>query len=274
MKNLVNTFNTIVNGAKKFASEKGGIVLGAITLAALGGAVYCAIKDTSKVKEKKETEELRREEAGEPPMDIKDNVIFYAKNYWPTITCTTIAAAGIISYVMIGEKKIMELSTACSTASTIANQMAKKKEAYEAAIKENLSAEDAKKIEQSANAKISTITSTQPSMPLNNVIVTGTGNDIFKDAWSGRLFYSKGSYLKECVRQIEKSIKYDMYATLNEFYEEIGLETIDAGDLLVWDQFRGDTIELDFSQSYHDPILDTTVTLLNFYTKPQPRTAK
>lgn len=250
--------------AKDFLDSKGGIILGIVTLVALGGAVACAINDTSKVKEKKEAEEERREEAGEEPMDTKDNIIFYAKAYAPTIVCTTIAAAGIISYVAIGEKKVMALSTACSASDLIAKS-------YQRAVKETLPEEEAKKVEDAVKAQTVAATSTSPAVMMNDIIVTGTGNDIFEDPWSGRRFYSKGSYLKECMRRVERSVRYDLYATLNEFYEEVGIKTTNSGNYLVWDTFRGDELELDFNTTYHDDILDSTVTVLNFVTNPRPK---
>lgn len=73
------------------------------------------------------------------------------------------------------------------------------------------------------------------------------------------------------MRRVERSVRYDLYATLNEFYEEVGIKTTNSGKYLVWDTFRGDELELDFNTTYHDDILDSTVTVLNFVTNPRPK---
>jgi hypothetical protein len=75
----------------------------------------------------------------------------------------------------------------------------------------------------------------------NEVIVTGGGETLFYDSWSGRYFKSD----MQKVRKIQNDLNYnfigghDMYLPLNMFYEELGLESVEAGNDIGWSLDHG-----------------------------------
>ena len=84
--------------------------------------------------------------------------------------------------------------------------------------------------------------------PVTNteVIVTERGTTLCYDAVFGRYFRSDIDTIKRAVNELNRNIVSSMYASLNEFYDEIGLPPIEIGDRLGWNMDDGQ-IEVDFS---------------------------
>ena len=80
----------------------------------------------------------------------------------------------------------------------------------------------------------------------NEVVVTERGTTLCYDAVFGRYFRSDIDTIKRAVNELNRSIVSSMYASLNEFYDEIGLPPIEIGDKLGWNMDDGQ-IEVDFS---------------------------
>lgn len=80
----------------------------------------------------------------------------------------------------------------------------------------------------------------------NEVIITENGNTLCFDAISGRYFKSNIDLLKKSVNDLNRRMLLDGYISLNDFYEEIGLDSIKIGDELGWDFDKG-LIDLNFS---------------------------
>lgn len=78
------------------------------------------------------------------------------------------------------------------------------------------------------------------------VIITEKGNTLCYDAISGRYFKSDIDKLKKAACELNRQMLDDMYVSLNDFYYEIGLESVKLGDDLGWNVDSG-YIELSFS---------------------------
>lgn len=79
-----------------------------------------------------------------------------------------------------------------------------------------------------------------------NIIVTGTGTTLCYDPMFGRYFQSDIDKLNKIVNDLNRRMRDEMYISLNEFYYEVGLGEVKAGDDIGWNIDRG-YIELDFS---------------------------
>lgn len=82
--------------------------------------------------------------------------------------------------------------------------------------------------------------------PVREVIITDKGNTVCYDAISGRYFKSNIDKLKKAENELNRQMRDEMYVTLNEFYDEIGLDHIKVGDDLGWNIDKG-YIELQFT---------------------------
>lgn len=77
------------------------------------------------------------------------------------------------------------------------------------------------------------------------IIVTSKGNTLCMDTISGRLFRSDIDTIKKVVNELNRTMMYQNYISLDEFYTEIGLEPIKSSSRLGWNIDDG-LIELDF----------------------------
>lgn len=79
----------------------------------------------------------------------------------------------------------------------------------------------------------------------NQVIITDKGNTLCYDGVSGRYFKSDIETIRRAINTINRSMTYDMYVSLSEFYDELGLEHTDVSDDLGWNLDNG-LVDIDF----------------------------
>jgi hypothetical protein len=70
----------------------------------------------------------------------------------------------------------------------------------------------------------------------SEVIITGGGDTLCFDPMSSRHFYSDIDRIKKAENELNRRMLHDIfgYVSLNEFYDEIGLERTDIGDIVGW----------------------------------------
>lgn len=83
------------------------------------------------------------------------------------------------------------------------------------------------------------------------VIITEKGNTLCYDAISGRYFKSDIDKIKKAENILNKRLLTEDYISLNEFYNELGLDNTRLGDDLGWNVIDG-LIEFDFSSQIAD----------------------
>ena len=77
------------------------------------------------------------------------------------------------------------------------------------------------------------------------VCITDKGTTLCYDVLSGRYFNSDREFIKRAENEINRMINLDMYASLNDFYDVLGLEHVKLGDQLGWNLDKG-LLEIDF----------------------------
>ena len=91
--------------------------------------------------------------------------------------------------------------------------------------------------------------------PVNDddVVITGRGNTLCHDAVFGSYFRSSREVIERAINSINRQIvSGEMYASLNDFYDELGLEHVDVGDLLGWNLDDGEiAIDFDYKGSHN-----------------------
>ena len=85
----------------------------------------------------------------------------------------------------------------------------------------------------------------------NTIILTGRGDTLCYDDISKRYFKSDIDKIKRAENEINRRLRNEMYISLNEFYDEIGLERIKIGDNIGWNIDKG-YLELSFSTQLAD----------------------
>lgn len=81
-------------------------------------------------------------------------------------------------------------------------------------------------------------------MTEENTVKTGKGDDLFFDPKSGRYFLSSLDAVEGARLRTNARLMDEMYVTLNEFYYELGLPSIDLGEMCLWDINRDRLIEI------------------------------
>lgn len=81
--------------------------------------------------------------------------------------------------------------------------------------------------------------------PIQNheVIITGGGNELCYDDWSGRYFMGSVAKIESAVNEVNRRLMEDGDVTLNYFYENIGLPSASMGENFGW---SGKKIEARF----------------------------
>ncbi len=102
------------------------------------------------------------------------------------------------------------------------------------------------KKEKTVREKVSEERVEQNPIAKNEVIITEKGETLFMEPLSKRYFKSDIELIRRAENRLNKEILTDIsgYVSLNEFYDEIGLDRTDLGDDLGWNIDH--TIELDF----------------------------
>jgi hypothetical protein len=86
-------------------------------------------------------------------------------------------------------------------------------------------------------------------------IITGSGTVLTCELWTGRYFNSDMQTLKSAVNEINAKMLRNDYATLDDFYYEIGLENTMISGQAGWEAAK--LLELQFSSILHEgkPVL-------------------
>lgn len=78
----------------------------------------------------------------------------------------------------------------------------------------------------------------------NQVLLTGTGDQLFYDSFTDRWFVSSVNEVEAAVNNLNEMIVHDGHASLNDWYDCVGLKGIPIGDTLGW---RAEQIAIGFS---------------------------
>lgn len=80
----------------------------------------------------------------------------------------------------------------------------------------------------------------------NQVFVTGKGETLCYDMLTDRYFKSDIEQLRKAENELNRQMRDDMYISMNDYFYEIGLNSVKVGDDLGWNIDRG-YIDLEFS---------------------------
>lgn len=98
------------------------------------------------------------------------------------------------------------------------------------------------------------------------VIITGNGSSLCYDHFAGRYFETTIDNIKRAESRLNYLLVRDDYVSLNDFYEELGLEYTDLGRRMGWNISDGE-IEIDFTTQMSDDGRPCIV--VNFITPPK-----
>lgn len=201
-------------------------------------------------------EERKREEDVDslPPVDVVKTVW---KCYIPAAITAATSTACIIGACTKYQKRNTAIAAAYKLSETALSEYRNKVIETIGEKKEKLIREDIDKDRIEKNP-----------VSRNEVIITEKGETLCYDYYSGRYFKSDIELIRRAANNLnrEMTLGIGMYVSLNEFYDEIGLDHVPLGDELGWVVDKG-LIDPDFSSHITDDGRPCLV--LGFVTPPR-----
>ena len=213
-------------------------ILVGIGIAGMVTSTVLAVKATPKAVRLLEEEKRLQETEELKPLDVIKTTW---KCYIPAaVTCGT-SVACLIGGTKVNLRRNAALATAYKLSETALSEYRDKVTEMVGEKKERVIREEVGK-ERIAKNPV--------SKSGNEIIMTSKGNTLCFDPLSGRYFKSDIEQIKRVVNELNKQMIHDIfgYVSLNDLYDELGLEHTTIGDDLGWSLDNGEgLIDLDFS---------------------------
>ena len=179
--------------------------------------------------------EEKKEELGVDKLAPVDAVKAAWKCYIPSA-----AIGGVSIFCLIGASSVnLRRNAALATAYALSESTLRD---YQKKVVEEIGEKKAKLVKEAVvKEKIE-----QNPVTKQEVIITEKGDTLCYDVLSGRYFKSDIEKIKKAVNELNRQMRHDMYVSLNEYYDEIGLDHIAVGYDLGWNIDKG-YIDVDFS---------------------------
>jgi hypothetical protein len=101
----------------------------------------------------------------------------------------------------------------------------------------------------------------------NGVIITGHGDHLFMDSLSSQYFESTYEKVKRAENDLNRKLLHEMYVSLNDFYDLLGIQRNNLGEELGWK--TGTDVELSVSATtIHENGTVRACLVLNYSVEP------
>lgn len=226
------SLSKIIKNVQMTVQKHSPEILAGIGIAGMVTSTILAVKATPKALVLIEQE---KEEKQVDKLDPIDTVKATWKCYVPSAVI-----GGVSAFCLIGASSVhLRRNAALATAYALSESSLRD---YQKKVVEEIGEKKEKLVKEAVVAeKIQ-------KEPVNNseVIITKKGDTLCFDVISGRYFKSDIEQIKRSVNELNRRMRNEMYISLNEFYDEIGLEHIAVGYDLGWNIDKG-YIDVDFS---------------------------
>lgn len=243
-------FPGLINTVKKAAVKHSPEILTGIGIAGMITTTVLAVKATPKaldlIREREDELEVEKLPVGE-----------IVKTSWKCYIPATITCA-LSTACLIGASSVHLKRNAAIAAAYKLSEKALIE--YKDAVIETIG----EKKEQEVKHKLAEKKLEKDPVSKTEVIVTDKGSALCYDSISGRYFKSDIEAIKRAENVLNKQMLNEMYVSLNDFYDELGLEYTKVGRELGWSVNDG-LIEIHFSSQLAD---DGTPCLVIDYDTP------
>lgn len=227
----------LIRGARLFMTKYSPEILTGIGIAGMATTVVLAVKATPKALQL--IEEKKKEENADRLTPV-DTVRATWKCYIPAAVSGVASTACIIGARTVSARRTAALAAAYQLSETALSE-------YREKVVDTIG-EKKEKVVREAIAKDKV--EKQP-VTKSEVIVTERGNTLCFDALSGRYFKSDIEQINKAFNLMNRRVITEMYISLNELYDELGLDHIRIGDDIGWNT-DDKLIEPDFSSQIAD----------------------
>lgn len=224
-------------------------ILTGIGIAGMISTTVLAVKATPKaiqiLEEERQNRKIDREngvdeEFAPEKISVIDTVKLCWKPYLPAAITGTLSVACIIGASSVNAKRNAALATAYTLSETALSE-------YREKVIETIG----EKKEKQVRDKVAKDKVDKNPVSKSEVIVTGKGNTLCYDALGGGYFRSDYDHIKKVENILNRKLINEMYVSLNEMYDELGINRTRLGDDLGWNMDDG-YIEIDLSSQLAD----------------------
>lgn len=229
---------TIAKDIRKFASKRSPEILTGIGIAGMITTTILAVRATPKALE---LIEEKKEEESVDEFSSFEVVKVAWKPYIPAMVTCVASTACLIGASSVNTKRNAALATAYKLSETALSE-------YRDKVVETIG----EKKERIVRDKVAEERVKKNPVSKNEVIVTGNGKTLCFDPISGRYFMCSIETIKRAENELNKQMLHDIsgYVSLNEFYDELGLDHTSVGDDLGWNTDQ--LIDINFSSQLND----------------------
>lgn len=215
---------------KRGFGKRSPAILTATGIISMGTAAVLAAKETPKAIRLIE----EREQEIDDELTPKEKVETTWKCYVPALTTGVFGAACLIGAHSVHARRNAVIATAYKLSETALAE-------YKEAVTEEIGEEKESLIRKKVIQKKLDETPVGP----NNIIITGRGNQPCYDGMSGRVFDSDLNTIEKAINAVNRRMTYEMYVSLSDFYDELGLDHTDISDDVGWNLDDG-LLEVSF----------------------------
>lgn len=241
-----------LKSVERFVTKRSPEILMSLGIAGGFTTVVLAVKETPRALKLIEAEKKERHCDELPPIDI---VKTCWKCYIPAMISGVVSTACVVGSHSVSASRMAALTAAYQISETA---LAEYKEKVVETIGE--------KKEQAVRDKIDKDFIEKNPVRDDDVILTGHGNTLCLDSLSGRYFRSDIDRIKKAVNELNRRMTYDVYVSLNEFYDELDLSHTILGDTMGWN-LDGGLIEVDFGSQLTEK--DEPCAVVRFHHPPK-----
>lgn len=229
---------TISANVRRFVSKRSPEILVGIGISGMITTTVLAVKATPKAL--KLIEEKKQEEWVDKltPLEV---VKVAWKPYIPALVTCIVSTSCLIGASSVNAKRNAALATAYKLSETALTE-------YREKVIETIG----EKKERTVRDRVAEERVKKNPVSKNEVIVTGNGKTLCFDPISGRYFMCSIEVIKRAENELNKQMLHDIsgYVSLNEFYDELGLDHTSIGDDLGWNTDQ--LIDIAFSSQLND----------------------
>lgn len=229
---------TIAKDIRKFASKRSPEILTGVGIAGMITTTILAVRATPKALE---LIEEQKEEESVDELSSFEVVKVAWKPYIPAMVTCIASTACLIGASSVNTKRNAALATAYKLSETALSE-------YRDKVVETIG----EKKERIVRDKVAEERVKKNPVSKNEVIVTGNGKTLCFDPISGRYFMCSIETIKKAENTLNKQMLHDIsgYVSLNDFYDELGLDHTSVGNDLGWNTDQ--LIDINFSSQLND----------------------
>jgi hypothetical protein len=249
--------NILAKQAKQAISDNSPAILTALGVTGTLTVAYLTGKATFKAAKILAEEEARREVDGDPQLDTWDKVDLVWKQYVPAAGIAAMTVAAIVGANHISTRRVAAFASAYSFA-----------EKGFAQYKDKVLEKVGEKKEGEIRDEVAKQQMRDHPIRKTPIIITGKGDHLCFDAYSGRYFQGDIEKVRSAVNDINFQVINDDSASLSDYWSLVGLDSTSVSDDLGW---RTDN-KLDCHYTSELTKEGTPCMVITFRSQPKPLT--